>query len=231
MKLDDVQRNYDRLSRSYDFWNRWLIEPFVGIEGLRQRTVDALELPQGGSVLDIACGTGLNLPYLARQVGPEGQLVGLDYSPGMLAQAGRRAQAAGWENVRLVQGDAAVLAGVGGPFDGVMSTWALGIVDDLPAALRRAVEVLRPGGRLAILDLDRSRAERGLRRLFDPILHLGLRLSGVDSAEDLDDERLAQRWQDGQAFLHQALEDVRVERNTWGSGFLLLGRRPERDDE
>lgn len=224
MKLADVQRNYDRLAGSYDFWNRWLAEPLTGIEALRARTVAQLELQEGDSVLDIGCGTGLNLPYLVEAVGESGRVVALDYSEGMLAKARERVQEKAWDNVVLVQGDAAVLAGVDGPFDAVMSTWALGIVDDLPRALESAVDVLKPGGRLAILDLHRTRAQRGLRRILDPLLHAVLRLSGVDSREDLDDARLRQRWADGKRSLRHALVDVSEESNVDGSGFLLWGQ-------
>ena len=224
MKLADVQRNYDRLAGSYDFWNRWLVDPTTGIEGLRARTVERLELQRGDSVLDIGCGTGLNLPFLVEAVGDSGHVVALDYSEGMLSRARERVRDRGWDNVVLVQGDAATLSDVGGPFDAVMSTWALGIVDDLPGALQSAVDVLKPGGRLAILDLHRTRAPRGLRRLVDPLLHAVLQLSGVDSREDLDDARLRQRWAEGKDFLREALVDVVEESNVGGSGFLLSGR-------
>jgi len=145
----------------------------------------------------------------------------------MLAQARERVGERGWENVELIQGDAALLQGVGGPFDGVMSTWALGIVDDLPSALRRAVDVLAPGGRLAILDLHRTRAECGLRRqVVDPILNRLIILAGVDSPEDLDEDRLRRRWADGKTFLNGALVGVREETNVDGAGFLLWGTAP-----
>ncbi|MCB9797212.1 MAG: methyltransferase domain-containing protein [Alphaproteobacteria bacterium] len=226
MKLADVTKNYDRLSGSYDLWSRWLVDPLTDLPALRERAVQSLGLTPGARVLDIGCGTGLNLPLLASRVGPGGRVVGLDYSPGMLEQARRRAAREGWTQVELVQGDAAELAGVGGPFDAALSTWALGIVDDLPGALRRAVEVLEPGGRLAVLDLHRVRPERGLLRWMDPLVRGALRLSGVDSREDLDPERLARRWAEGRASLREALEDVHEEINVSGSGFLLTGRKP-----
>lgn len=226
MKLQDVQRNYDRLAGSYDFWDRWLSEPLTGIESLRARSVARLGLEEGHTALDIGCGTGLNLPYLVRGVGESGRVVGLDYSAGMLAKARERVEERDWKNVELVQGDAAVLAGVGGPFDAIVSTWALGIVDDLPSALRRAVEVLKPGGRIAILDLHRTRPDRGLCRLLARCVHVILRLSGVDAAEDLDNERLQRRWREGKAFLRSALVHVEEESNVGGSGFLLSGQMP-----
>ncbi len=228
MRLEDVARNYDWLAPFYDLGDRWLSRPFARIGALRAATVGRLDLQPGDSVLDIGCGTGLNLPLLVEAVGPTGRVVGLDYSDGMLDQARRRVQANEWQNVQLVQGDAAVLERVGGPFDAVMSTWALGIVDDLPAALVRAVGALKPGGRMAILDFRRTRADRGLRRrIVDPILHKLLLWSGIDTQQDLDDERFQRRWAEGKALLREALVDVDEESNVGGTGFLFWGRAPD----
>jgi len=144
----------------------------------------------------------------------------------MLRRARRRIDRAAWDNVELVRGDAALLEGVGGPFDAVMSTWALGIVDDLPGALRRAVEVLRPGGRLAILDFQQTRPDAGLHRLLHPVYLRVLRPSGADTPEDLDDERLRERWRAGRQWLSETLVDLSVETYFHGTGFLLSGTRP-----
>jgi len=225
MKLDDVQRNYDRLARRYDFLNRMVFDRLLGLESWRPRTVHRLLLAEGQSVLDIGCGTGLNLPLLRAAVGESGRVVGLDYSEGMLGEARRRVTEAGWENVELVQGDAALLEGIEGPFDAVISTWALGIVDDLPAALDRAMEVLSPGGGLAILDFHSTRPTSRLARAFNPIAHWFLRWSGVDTAEDLADGRLRERWEDGKEQLRQCLTGVTEEEYFHGTGFLLSGTR------
>ena len=57
-------------------------------------------------MLDVACGTGLNFPLLRGNIGPDGLLVGLDFSSGMLAKARRKVERAGWQNVQLIQADA-----------------------------------------------------------------------------------------------------------------------------
>ena len=225
MKLDDVQRNYDRLARRYDALNRLVFDRLLGLESWRARTVEQLGLAEGQSVLDIACGTGLNLPLLRAAVGESGRVVGLDYSQGMLDEARRRVSEAGWRNVDLVQGDAAVLANVGGPFDAVISTWALGIVDDLPAALARALEVLEPAGRLAILDFHSTRPTNRIARILNPVAHWFLRRSGVDTPEDLDDGRLRDRWRVGKAQLRQGLTGVDEVEYLDGTGFMLSGTR------
>lgn len=225
MKLSEVRHNYDRLARQYDLLNQIVFDRLLGLEVWRGRTVDTLLLREGQSVLDIGCGTGLNLPLLRAAVGATGRVVGLDYSEGMLAEARRRVEEAGWDNVELVQGDAALLDGVGGPFDAVISTWALGIVDDLPSALRRAAEELLPGGHIAILDFHSTRPTSAIARLLNPVSHWFLRRSGVDTAEDLDDARLSQRWAVGKAQLGLLLEGVEERQYFHGTGFLFSGRR------
>ena len=71
---------YDFISPLYD----------IGATGSgrpRREAVAQLRLEPGNTVLDIACGTGLNFPFIEAGIGPEGLLIGLDYSTGMLAKA------------------------------------------------------------------------------------------------------------------------------------------------
>lgn len=225
MKLDRVRHNYDQAARNYDRWNHIIFDRLLGVERFRLKTVERLGDLQGKRVLDIGCGTGLNLPYLAERVGPEGEIVGVDYSEGMLEQARARVEENGWRNVRLVQGDAAQLDGIEGPFDAALSTWVLGIVHDLPSALERAVTLLEPGGRFAVLDFDKTIPDQGIRRLLSPLFHWLLRIGGIDDREDLDDARLRRRWAEGKQLLRERLDDVQEE-PYFQTGFLLSGRRP-----
>ncbi|MFN0135495.1 MAG: class I SAM-dependent methyltransferase, partial [Phycisphaerae bacterium] len=80
-----------------------------------------------------------------------GKLVGLDFSADMLVQAQRRVDRAGWRNVELLQGDATTM-NLGRTFDGILFAYSLTMIPDWPAALRRAWEHLRPGGRMVVLD-------------------------------------------------------------------------------
>src|SRR5262245_57717183 len=66
-------------------------------------------LSKGDSVLELCCGAGHNFPYLLAAIGSEGRLIGIDFSPNMLAKAQARVQRKGWTNVKLICGDAAHL--------------------------------------------------------------------------------------------------------------------------
>jgi SAM-dependent methyltransferase len=151
--------------RVYGRWGRhpavysaasWVV--FLGREHeLRQRAVEVMGLDAGARVLDVGCGTGRNFVHILRTIGPTGELVGFDQSPQMLDSARELARRNGWNNVRLVRGDAAVLA-VGDPsFDGVISTLAMSVVPNYRAAVARCHAVLRKGGVLSICDAGEFR--------------------------------------------------------------------------
>jgi S-adenosylmethionine-diacylgycerolhomoserine-N-methlytransferase len=71
--------------------------------------IGAPQLRPGSLVLDIGCGTGLNIPLIREVVGPTGRIVGVDASANMLAQARAKAERRGWENIDLICADATAL--------------------------------------------------------------------------------------------------------------------------
>lgn len=73
---------------------------------IRRRAVAALRLSAGVTVVDVGCGTGLSFPSIEESIGPDGELIGIDCSPDMLAVARRRVAAGGWTNVTLIEGPA-----------------------------------------------------------------------------------------------------------------------------
>jgi len=117
----------------------------------------------------------------------------------------------GWNNIQLRRHDAAVLATVNTQADAVISTYCLGIVYDLEAALKRATEILKPGGRIAILDFQRVYPEQGLLRVSFSIYRWLLQYYGIDAPEDLDNKVLRTRWENGEMFLRSTLGDVSIQ--------------------
>src|ERR1700755_3041391 len=98
-------RQYDRVARFYS-----TLEPLYLIFPLaRRKAVAALGLKSGDTVLEIGAGTGRNFPYLVEAVGPSGTVIGVDASPGMLAEARKLIERRGWSNVQLLHQDATQL--------------------------------------------------------------------------------------------------------------------------
>lgn len=76
---------------------------FLGRERmLRKEAVRSLKLKKGDTVLYLACGTGLNFPYLRVAVGSKGVIIGLDYSSEMLEAAKVKFEKEGWQNIELI---------------------------------------------------------------------------------------------------------------------------------
>jgi arsenite methyltransferase len=114
----------------------------------------ALDLMPGENVLDIGSGPGLLACEMASVVGVGGSVHGVDPSDSMLAIGRRREPAPGSAPVILGAGDACALPFADGSFDAAAATQVYEYVADMPAALGEAHRVLRPGGRLLILDTD-----------------------------------------------------------------------------
>ena len=118
----------------------------------RSRTLDALALQAGEQVLDAGCGTGLLLEQMAQSIGDNGRAVGVDFSPDMLEVADQRCH--GLSNVELQQGSIESLDFESEIFDVVSCTQTLLYVKQVETALAEIHRVLKPHGRVAILETD-----------------------------------------------------------------------------
>ena len=157
----------------------------------RRLVIEALDLRAGEHVLDIGSGPGFLACEIAAVVGERGSVHGVDPSESMLAIAAHRERAPGSAPVEFRPGDAVKLPYPDASFDAAVSTQVYEYVADMPAALAEARRVLRPGGRLLVLDTDwdsvvwhssdRERMRRVLaawdEHLADP--HLPARLTGL----------------------------------------------------
>jgi demethylmenaquinone methyltransferase/2-methoxy-6-polyprenyl-1,4-benzoquinol methylase len=139
-KTERVRAMFDAIAPRYDLVNRLIS---LGLDQRwRRHAVRALALAPGSRVLDLACGTGA-LAEIALRDGY--RVVGADMSAGML----------GGRVVRFpaVLGDAAVLPFATGSFDGVLCAYALRNFTDLEASFMEMARVVRPGGRVSILEV------------------------------------------------------------------------------
>lgn len=118
----------------------------------RTRTLEALVLQAGEQVLDIGCGTGLLIEQMATRVADSGRVEGVDCSPDMLDMARHRCQ--GLANVNLQQGSVEQLDFESDSFDVVSCTQVLLYVEQIKTALAEIRRVLKPHGRVGIIETD-----------------------------------------------------------------------------
>jgi demethylmenaquinone methyltransferase / 2-methoxy-6-polyprenyl-1,4-benzoquinol methylase len=148
---DGVRAMFDRIAPVYDAMNRVMT---MGLDQ-RWRRLAAEVVHPGDRVLDAACGTG-DLAVAAERAG--GTVTGLDFSERMLERARSKSSSIEW-----VQGDVMELPFEDGSFDAATIGFGIRNVSDLEGGLRELARVLRPGGRLAVLEITRP---RGLLRPF-----------------------------------------------------------------
>ena len=143
---DAVRSMFDRISPVYDAMNRTMT---AGLDQRWRRATVAAVVRPGDGVLDACCGTG-DLAVAALHAG--GHVTGLDFSERMLERARRKSTEIEW-----VQGDALSLPFEDGSFDAATVGFGVRNLDDLARGLAELRRVLRPGGRVAILEITRPR--------------------------------------------------------------------------
>ncbi len=162
-KVAYVRRLFARIAWRYDLMNRLMS---LGCDQAWRRTVARLaEVPPGGLALDVATGTAdIALALLQRR--PDGRVVGVDFSPEMMAIGRQKATAAGaGDRLRFVNGDALCLPFPDDSFDAVTSGFAMRNVASIPGAFAEMRRVVRPGGRVVCLELSRPTLP-GWRQLY-----------------------------------------------------------------
>ena len=206
----------DRGRRLYDWWSdRELL--YDGVmrltTSMREETFDALALERGETVLDLACGPGINFERLRDDVGSQGTVIGLDYSQGMTDRSVALVDEMAWSNVHVVRADATQTCGPETSFDAAVVTFALHTIADAAAVVDHVHDALVPGGRFVVLD---SRPIRdGLVRHLNP-LYERFTAWAVNHQRGLDTLPL----------LEERLQRVRVvETYDAGAGYLAVAQK------
>jgi demethylmenaquinone methyltransferase / 2-methoxy-6-polyprenyl-1,4-benzoquinol methylase len=152
LEPESVRGMFDRIAPVYDAMNRVMT---VGLDQRWRKLAVSEVVWPGDRVLDACCGTG-DLAVEAERRG--GRVVGLDFSEKMLERARRKSGAIEW-----VQGDALALPFGDGEFDAATVGFGVRNLADLEGGLRELARVLKPEGKLAVLEITRP---RGILRPF-----------------------------------------------------------------
>jgi ubiquinone/menaquinone biosynthesis C-methylase UbiE len=207
---------YRKKAKHYDLTSRFAPVPGYPVRAQRLKAVRALGLRPGDTVVDIACGTGLNFPLIEKVIGPEGRIVGVDLTDAMLARAADRVAANGYRNVSLVQADAVEFdfpAGV----DAILSTSALTQVPECAAVIAHGAAALSEGGRWVVLDVKfPADAPRWLT---------GLGTAMVRPFASIDQWIMRRPWEAIRAAMQQELTDLAWDELFYGTAFLAAGTR------
>jgi demethylmenaquinone methyltransferase / 2-methoxy-6-polyprenyl-1,4-benzoquinol methylase len=164
LPAEGVQRMFDRIAPVYDAMNRVMT---AGLDQRWRRATVREAVRPGDRVLDACCGTG-DLAVAARKAGA-GEVIGVDFSARMLERARRKAPEVEW-----IQADVLALPFGDASFDAAVVGFGVRNVEDLAAGLKEFRRVLRPGGRLGILEITKPRGPLAIfyKLWFDRIVPL-----------------------------------------------------------
>jgi demethylmenaquinone methyltransferase/2-methoxy-6-polyprenyl-1,4-benzoquinol methylase len=211
---------YRKKAKHYDITSRFYPVPGYPQRAQRLRAAQALGLRPGDTVVDIACGTGLNFPLLEEVIGPDGRIVGVDLTDAMLARAQARIEANGWSNISLVQADAADFD-FPTQVDAILSTYALSQVPECAEVIAHGAAALSGGGHWVVLDLKvPDTTPRWLAQLGTAI---------VRPFAFIDQWIMRRPWEAIRAAMQEELADVSWTELFFGTAFLAAGSRGHRE--
>jgi len=154
-----MERFYAGQAEGYDRFRRRLLAG-------RRELFESIETPRAGIWIDMGGGTGACLEHLGPQIAELKKVYIVDLSPSMLAVAKERIGRCGWRNVETVVADATTFRPAEGHADVVTFSYSLTMIPDWFAALENAMTILRPEGRIGVVDfyVARKHPARGLKR-------------------------------------------------------------------
>src|SRR6478752_8510843 len=205
---------YRKKAKHYDITSRLYPAPGYPQRAQRRGAVEALGLRPGASVIDIACGTGLNFPLIEAVIGPDGRIVGVDLTDAMLARAQDRIETNGWSNMSLVQADAADFD-FPTEVDAILSTYALSQVPECAEVIAHGAAALSGGGRWAVLDLQVPDNTPG------SLARLGT--AALRPFASIDEWITRRPWEAIRAAMQEELADVSWTELFFGTAFLAAG--------
>lgn len=227
---NEVNEMFSRVAGKYDLLNNVIS---LGTQkSWRAKLFDQLTLKAGMDCLDLCCGTGDLTIALARQVGPNGRTIGLDFNQDMLAHAEAKVRKAGLgKDIELIQADAMALPFSAGAFDVVTIGFGLRNVPDANQVLAEAYRVLKRGGQFACLEMSQPTnpvVKAGWRAYFHVFPHLA-QLFGGKAADYQYLQTTAQQFVSADQLLQMmqasSFHSCHYIKLNWGAGALHIGKK------
>lgn len=139
---------------------------------MKKLAVNHLGLKRGDHVVVFCCGTGQEFLFIQERIGPEGEILGVDWSDGMLEHARRKIADNGWTNVKLVRGDVTALPESvveAGSYDAGICTLGMAMISEPEKAFQALKTAVRGGGRIVIGDIC---SFSGVKSILNPLITL-----------------------------------------------------------
>ncbi len=147
---DRMESFYGGQAKGYDDFRRRLLKG-------RQELWNAVATPPDGIWVDMGGGTGSNLEFFGDEIAKLKKVYVVDLAPSLLKVARQRAEENKWSNVEAVEADATVFQPAEGLVDVVTFSYSLTMIPDWFAAIENALKMLRPGGKIGVVDFYVSR--------------------------------------------------------------------------
>jgi len=213
---DYIIQTYRKRAANYDFTANLYYLFGYREWAYRRLAVKALKLLPGDTVLELACGTGINFPLFQRYIGPTGRIIGVDITDAMLEQANKRVANQGWKNIALIQHDASTYQ-IPSNVNAVFSSYALSIFPDTKRVLTNIANSLAPGGRLTLIELQ-----------IPKFWHLWLASAAVTLMKPfaVTEEWVARRpWETIRNTIREEFDNVEISERFFGLTYITSGEK------
>ena len=232
-KEERVHDVFEKIYKRYDVMNS--VISFQRHKAWRQYTMQVMDVKQGAAALDVCCGTCDWTIALARAVGKDGKVYGLDFSQNMLSIGDEKIKALNLEQVKLVHGNAMQLPFEDNTFDYVTIGFGLRNVPDYLQVLREMTRVVRPGGKVVCLETSQPTIF-GVRQLYVLYFRYIMPILGKMLAKSYKEYSWLQEsastfpgMQELARMFEQAgLEKVQVKPFTFGVAAMHVGYKPKK---
>lgn len=197
--LEKTEKIYNTHSKFYDLTRKFFLFN-------RKKAIKLLNAQKQDKIIDLACGTGLNIPLLLKNISP-GNILGIDYSEAMLKKAREK-----YPNIKFIKGDVSTYK-FPKKIDKIISSYSISMIDDWEKTILNAKNSLKDNGTFVILDFYKW---KGAIKPFYPLFKFWLKKYGVNPEKDLE------------SCLKENFKKVEINILNSGYNFIAVAREPKR---